>query len=63
MIDELSGVLRRPKFAGILTDTQIEAFVDTLEEVAVVVDDPDVVDLDIESMAGEADRGYDARPA
>lgn len=43
LIDELSGVLRRPKFAGILTSSLIDAFVEAVEEVAVVVDDPEVV--------------------
>lgn len=43
LIGELSGVLRRPKFAGILTGTQIEAFVEAVEEVAIVVDDPDAI--------------------
>ena len=44
LVDELTGVLRRPKFAGLLTSGQIEAFVEAVEEVAAVVDDPEVVE-------------------
>ena len=39
LIEELSGVLRRRKFAGVLTADQIGAFIEAVEEVAVFVDD------------------------
>lgn len=64
LLDELSSVLRRPKFAGILTDSQIEAVVEAIEEVAAfVVDtepperirDPDDDYLVALAMASEAD--------
>ena len=41
LIEELSAVLRRPKFAGILTANQIVAFVEAIEEVALMMDDPE----------------------
>ena len=43
LIDELSNVLRRPKFSELLASSQIEAFVEAVEETAVVLDDPDVL--------------------
>lgn len=39
LLDELSSVLRRPKFNGFLAQSQIEAFVEAVEEVAAVVAD------------------------
>ena len=37
LLYELSSVLRRPQFAGTLTNSQIEAFVEAVEDVAALV--------------------------
>ena len=44
LLDETSAVLRRPKFASLIMPSQVESFIEAVEEIGAWVADPDVVE-------------------